>query len=174
MMANCKTDIGDLELAEIIRVLPNLVKKIERQGELFEHNMDAAGIRNNVDSFKDGLPMCRRRSVILTNNEVIQRECRKRDAKAADLVVAAEKRVEKAAKKVQTAAVKAAKVAAKAAKVAADVARAAAGANVANAVVRFEDIANYEVFEEGMVEMEDMEEIEEEEDEEDEKEEEKE
>jgi hypothetical protein len=73
-----------------------LSAKLQEEGELFDHDFDLAGIRNNVASNKDGITLHRRRSVILTNKALIQREITKE-------ALAAEKREERAAKKARKA-----------------------------------------------------------------------
>jgi hypothetical protein len=112
ILRNCKTVIEDDEAAEIARAIPGLAAILLVKGELTDRDLARAGMRNNMNSFKDGLVVYRRRSVIMTNKQLIQRESLKRGRAAMEAVDKEEKRVERNLKKQRAAALAAAALAA--------------------------------------------------------------
>jgi hypothetical protein len=128
IMRNCKADITDEQLTTILGAIPRLSSILKRQGELFQKDLAHAGIVNNMDSNKDHLVVYRRRSVLITNTNLIQRECRKRELAE----IAAE---EKEAKRVERRNKKERKDAAAAATAAVETAAATAAAALAMTTV---------------------------------------
>ena len=56
------------------KCLLDLAKKLLSKGESPESDFDEFGVRNNENSFKDNYCISRRRVVIMTKNDVFQKE----------------------------------------------------------------------------------------------------
>ena len=150
ILSNCKTFMTNVEVNHIVQAIPQLAIIMKRRGYLIESDYDKANIRNNTDTNKDNLTMCRQRSCILTAKDLIARETTKRELRAQVAVVAQEKKQEAAAKRRRKADEKAAKAATQ-----------TVADTLINPVVTFEGIANIEGSVEhfrGREEMEDMDE----------------
>ena len=73
------------------------MRLIGKQGELFEADLDRAGIRQSEFTSKDALVVSQRRSVILTNIHLIGREIAKKEEKVAHQAQVAEQKAKRKA-----------------------------------------------------------------------------
>jgi hypothetical protein len=95
MLGNCTTPINNEEETNIINQMDKLIECFRKNGEILENDFDECNIVNNVlkkGKERNELVMSRRRSVILTNLALIQKENKKHNLEKIKAVVALEKR----------------------------------------------------------------------------------
>ena len=75
ILQKCMSPISSLEMATILEQLPKLAKHLYSHGKLYDSDFIKAGIRKVGDeAMKDLLVLYRRRSCLLTNLELLERE----------------------------------------------------------------------------------------------------
>lgn len=109
ILSNCTTKISIDEESEIIAVVPKLASILNKNGELKDSDFDKYNIRENeAIGSKDNLVLNRKRTILLTNAALVQKEEVKRLQKVQDNLLCMEK---KRVRKVKADATKAAKAA---------------------------------------------------------------
>lgn len=112
IMNECTADINIKMQYSIRRSIDYLKAKLEEQGELFEKDFQDCSIDDNIGKKgkpKDELIVCRRRCVILTNEQFYQRELKKKDDKRIATEEAAQRKIANQEFRVARAAAKEAK-----------------------------------------------------------------
>ena len=107
ILNNCSTDIDEPLRVKIINQMNELAKRITTNGELLETDFDDLDIESNIEcqskkKCKNELVLSRRRSVILTNIELLKSEEGKRNLKLSQITEAqnkSKKRKEKSEEK---------------------------------------------------------------------------
>jgi hypothetical protein len=89
IMNNVKSNCAEATRKKIYAELPSLLEKFSIQGELYENDLTAIGIDPNVvrnGMSIDELVLSRRRSCLLTHNELMKRETQKEEKKGGQVI----------------------------------------------------------------------------------------
>ena len=97
IMNECTANITLRTAYQIRKNIDYLKNKLKLQGELFEKDFEDCGIDDNIGKKgkpKDELVVCRRRCLILTNEQFYQREMKKIEDKRIAIEEAAKKKID--------------------------------------------------------------------------------